>query len=176
MDPGLGAGSGEAPVLAYIGLGANLGDLALTLRQALRSMAALPQCRLVAVSGAYRSAPIEAGGPDYLNAVALLHTTLPAVALLQALQLIELQHGRERPYVNAPRTLDLDLLLYGQETIDSAHLTVPHPRLCERAFVLHPLLELAEDLRAPGFGALAAFLPAVAGQIIERLPLSLSDA
>ncbi|MEJ6007941.1 2-amino-4-hydroxy-6-hydroxymethyldihydropteridine diphosphokinase [Paucibacter sp. AS339] len=161
------------PVLAYIGLGANLGDLALTLRCALQAMAAMPQTRLLAVSTAYRSAPIEAGGPDYLNAVAALETGLPAELLLQGLQAIELQHGRERPYVNAPRTLDLDVLLYGQQQIDTASLSVPHPRLSQRAFVLLPLLELAPALQAPGLGDLRTYLPGVAAQPIERLDMVL---
>lgn len=175
MSRSLSASSQENLKLAYIGLGANLGDLALTLRQALQALAALPQSRLVAVSSAYRSAPIEAGGPDYLNAVAALETSLPAQDLLLALQAIELQHGRERPYINAPRTLDLDLLLYGQASIATASLTVPHPRLGQRAFVLHPLLELSPGLSAPGLGTLAALVPAVADQSIERLAQSLIE-
>lgn len=175
MSRTLPASSDESSVLAYIGLGANLGDLALTLRQAVQALAALPQSRLAAVSSAYRSAPIEAGGPDYLNAVVAIETALPAQDLLRALQAIELQHGRERPYINAPRTLDLDLLLYGQQSIATESLTVPHPRLGQRAFVLHPLLELSGGLEAPGMGLLAARLPDVADQSIERLSLSLSD-
>ncbi len=163
-----------ASVLAYIGLGANLGDMAETLRQAVRALAALPGTRLVAVSPAYRSAPIEAGGPDYLNAVVALETGLSAQGLLQALQEIEQAHGRERPYVNAPRTLDLDLLLFGQHTIASATLTVPHPRLTQRAFVLRPLLDIDSGLCAPSLGPLAPYLPALAEQEIEGLSLSLS--
>lgn len=154
---------------AFIGLGANLGDLTQTLAAAVTALAALPQTRLLAVSSAYRSAPVEAGGPDYLNAVAQLDTRLPPEALLDALQAIEQAHGRERPFVNAPRTLDLDLLLYADATLSTPRLHVPHPRLHERAFVLLPLLELVPGLQAPGLGALAAFVPAVATQAITRL-------
>jgi 2-amino-4-hydroxy-6-hydroxymethyldihydropteridine diphosphokinase len=133
---------------AFVGLGANLGtDLTATLQSALRALAALPSTRLIAVSRAWRSAPVQALGPDFLNAVALLETGLSPVALLDALQAIETQHGRQRPYPNAPRTLDLDLLLYGDHRLCTDRLTLPHPRLGERAFVLRPLLELAPELR-----------------------------
>jgi 2-amino-4-hydroxy-6-hydroxymethyldihydropteridine diphosphokinase len=156
-------------VTAYIGLGANLGDARATLADALRRLALLPATQLIANSSIYRSAPIESSGPDYLNAVAELATGLPAHALLAALQAIELAHGRERPYRNAPRTLDLDLLLYGSETIESPTLTVPHPRLHERAFVLQPLAEIAPLLVIPGQGHIGDCLPRVAGQRIDRL-------
>ena len=159
----------EAIVRAYVGLGANLGDLRRTLSEALTELAALPQTSLAAVSSAYRSAPVEAGGPDFLNAVAALDTALAPEALLDALQAIELGHGRERPYVNAPRTLDLDLLVYGDTTVLTPRLSVPHPRLHQRAFVLLPLLELTPNLDAPGIGALERFLPGVADQNITRL-------
>lgn len=166
-----------AGVPAYIGLGANLGasleQLAATLRAALAALAALPASRLEAVSGAYRTAPIDASGPDYLNAVARIETALPPEALLEALQVIELAHGRERPYRNAPRTLDLDLLLYGQQQLASPRLELPHPRLHQRAFVLRPLLELAPGLQAPGLGPLTAYLDGVAAQRIERLDIVL---
>jgi 2-amino-4-hydroxy-6-hydroxymethyldihydropteridine diphosphokinase len=98
------------------------------------------------LSNAWRSAPVDAGGPDFLNAVAALDTALSPLELLDALQAIELAHGRERPYRNAPRTLDLDLLLYGDVTLATPRLTLPHPRLGERAFVLQPLLEIAPKL------------------------------
>ncbi len=148
---------------AYIGLGANLGDLAATLRAAVAALAAVPQTRLEAVSSAWCSAPVDAGGPDYLNAVVRLNTALAPEPLLDALQAIELAHGRERPFVNAPRTLDLDLLLYDDLVMQTARLTLPHPRLQERAFVLHPLLEVA-----PERADLAACLPAVADQRLEK--------
>ena len=149
---------------AFVGLGANLGDKAVALDAALAALADLPQTRLLETSSFYRSAPVDAGGPDYLNAVARIETDLAPEALLDALQAIEQAHGRERPFVNAPRTLDLDLLLYGEQSIATARLTVPHPRLTERAFVLLPLLEIAPDRQD-----LAAHLPGVADQRIERL-------
>ncbi len=154
---------------AYIGLGANLGDADGALADALRRLAALPQTRLVARSAVYRTAPIDSSGPDYRNAVAELDTALEPAELLRALQAIEQAHGRERPYRNAPRTLDLDLLLYGDRVIATPDLTVPHPRLHERAFVLVPLLELAPDLAHPALGPLAAYRARVADQPIERL-------
>ncbi|MDM4764688.1 2-amino-4-hydroxy-6-hydroxymethyldihydropteridine diphosphokinase [Pelomonas sp. SE-A7] len=160
--------------LAYIGLGANLGDTRLALEQALAALAALPDTRLLAVSGAYRSAPVDAGGPDFLNAVALLETRLTPETLLDALLAIELEQGRERPYRHAPRTLDLDLLLQGQARVETARLSLPHPRLHLRAFVLQPLLELSPDLQIPELGNLRSHLAATDGQAIERLPITLS--
>ena len=154
----------------FVGLGANLGDAGATLRQALVQLAALPGTRVVAASRLYRSAPVDAAGPDFINAVAELATTLDPLPLLHALQGIEQQHGRQRPCRNAPRTLDLDLLLYGQRVIDNTALTVPHPRLHQRAFVLLPLLELAPDLLHPRLGSLQAQLAGVQDQVIERLP------
>ena len=148
---------------AWVGLGANLGDARGALRDAVRAMGALPGTQVRQVSSLYRSAPVDAGGPDYLNAVAQLQTTLAPLALLHALQAIEQAAGRERPYRNAPRTLDLDLLLYGEERLDGAELTLPHPRIAERAFVLRPLADLA-----PGRVAAAA-LQAVAAQPLQRL-------
>lgn len=155
--------------LAYIGLGANLGDARGTLQAAFEALAALPDTDLLRRSAIYRSAPIESSGPDYLNAVAELRTTLEPLALLHRLQAIELTHGRERPYRNAPRTLDLDLLLHDQTLIDSPDLTLPHPRAHERAFVLQPLAELAPDLIIPGHGRTSELLATVADQSIERL-------
>ncbi|WP_341893136.1 2-amino-4-hydroxy-6-hydroxymethyldihydropteridine diphosphokinase [Variovorax sp. YR752] len=156
--------------LAYIGLGANLGDARGALQAAFEALAALPDTELLRRSSTYRSAPIDSSGPDYLNAVAELRTALEPLALLHRLQAIELAHGRERPYRNAPRTLDLDLLLHGQTLIDSAELTLPHPRAHERAFVLQPLAELAPDLIIPGRGRASELLAVVADQSIERLP------
>lgn len=132
---------------AYIGLGANLGeDLGATLTQAALKLAALDHTRVVALSSLWRSAPVDAEGPDFVNAVVALDTALAPLALLDALQAIEQAHGRERPYRNAPRTLDLDLLLYGDVVLESPRLTLPHPRLGERAFVLRPLLEIEPAL------------------------------
>ena len=154
---------------AFVGLGANLGDARAALQSALDALAQLPGSTLSASSPVYRSAPIDSSGPDYLNAVALLETTLDAPALLAQLQQIEQAHGRERPYRNAPRTLDLDLLLYGDAVIESPELTVPHPRLHERAFVLGPLADLAPDLLVPGRGPVRELLAGVAAQRIDRL-------
>ncbi|MBW7833113.1 MAG: 2-amino-4-hydroxy-6-hydroxymethyldihydropteridine diphosphokinase [Simplicispira suum] len=150
------------PTTAWIGLGANLGDRTAALRTALAALAALPGTRLRRVSSLYRSAPVDAGGPDYLNAVAEIATQLPPHDLLAALQAIEHAAGRERPYRNAPRTLDLDILLYGDLRLDTATLTLPHPRLHERAFVLLPLAELAPERVLP------QWLAGVRGQAIER--------
>ncbi|OWQ88753.1 2-amino-4-hydroxy-6-hydroxymethyldihydropteridine diphosphokinase [Roseateles aquatilis] len=155
-------------ITAYVGLGANLGDLRHTLEAALADLADVKGLRLEAVSGAWRSAPVGCEGPDYLNAVARVATDLPPLTLLAALQAIEQRHGRERPYRHAPRTLDLDLLLYGDQTVDLDLLTVPHPRLHQRAFVLRPLLELDPALAAPGLGPLAPHLPATADQALRR--------
>ena len=159
----------DASVPAYIGLGANLGDARATLSAALTALGRLPETTLRATSSTYRSAPIESSGPDYLNAVARLDTRLSPLALLVELQRIEHEHGRERPYRNAPRTLDLDLLLYGDQRIDLPGLTVPHPWLHERAFVLRPLAELAPELVVPGHGAVGTLLASVADQRIDKL-------
>ena len=156
-------------VTAYIGIGANLGDARANVADAIARLARLPGATLVDASASYRTAPIDSSGDDYINAVARITTTLPAEALLLALHAIEAQHGRERPYRNAPRTLDLDLLLYGEQQIASATLTVPHPRITERAFVLVPLLELAPAISVPGKGAAGDYLASVAGQAISRL-------
>ena len=154
---------------AYVGIGANLGDARATVAAALTALAALPGCWLVKASASYRSAPVNASGPDFINAVAALDTTLAPLALLAALQAIELQFGRQRPYANAPRTLDLDLLLHGHALLQTPALTLPHPRLQQRAFVLQPLLEIAPDLAAPGLGPLAGWLTGTADQPIEKL-------
>lgn len=153
----------------FVGLGANLGDARATLEAALAALAALPDTRLMARSSYYRTAPVDAGGPDYLNAVAELRSSLAPEALLDALQAIEQQHGRERPYRNAPRTLDLDLLLVGALRLDTPRLTLPHPRLHQRAFVLAPLAELAPELAIDGLGDVPTLLAACADQRIERL-------
>jgi 2-amino-4-hydroxy-6-hydroxymethyldihydropteridine diphosphokinase len=157
------------PVRAWVGLGANLGEPQAALAAAFRALAALPGTALAARSSLYRSAPVDAGGPDYLNAVAALDTTLSAPELLQGLQRIEAAQGRERPFHHAPRTLDLDLLLYGAQVLDSPTLTLPHPRLHRRAFVLAPLLELAPALQHPLLGALQPWLARAADQRVQRL-------
>ena len=156
-------------MIAYIGIGANLGDARANVDDALARLAALQACSIIAASSKYRTAPIDSSGADYVNAVACIDTPLNAPDLLAALHGIELAHGRERPYRNAPRTLDLDILLYGDEQIDQPSLHVPHPRMLDRAFVLVPLLEIAPDVIVPGRGAASAFLPGVAGQDIGKM-------
>ena len=157
-------------MIAWVGIGANLGDARANVADALARIKRLPATRLLRASSLYRTAPIDSSGDDYINAVACLDTTLDAHALLAALLGIEQAHGRERPYRNAPRTLDLDLLLYGDGIIDDApQLIVPHPRMHERAFVLAPLAEIAPELTIPGRGRVLDLLPAVASQAIERL-------
>lgn len=160
----------RSAVTAHVALGANLGDAAQSLRDALRRLQHTPGLQLIKASSLYRTAPVESSGPDYLNAVAEVATTLTAPDLLVALQAIENAAGRERPYRNAPRTLDLDLLLYGDARINSPHLTVPHPRMWARAFVLVPLAEVAPAL----VGAKA--LQAVAGQGVEMLAAPMRGA
>lgn len=155
--------------IAYVGLGANLDEPRSQILQAFGELAALPQTELLARSALYRSAPVEATGPDYVNAVVRLRTRLGAADLLLALQAIEQRHGRVRTGINAPRTLDLDLLLHGAERHDEPHLRVPHPRLHLRAFVLRPLLELEPALEVPGLGPLAAYARHTQGQTLQRI-------
>ena len=152
---------------AYVGLGANLGNAAAAMESAVAAMAQISATTVVARSRTYRSAPLDSTGPDYLNAVVAIDTELSPSELLIALQRIEQTHGRERPFRNAPRTLDLDLLLFGDQTIDIPGLQVPHPRLHERAFVLLPLNDVARDVLIPGRGPLRQFLSGVAHQPIE---------
>jgi 2-amino-4-hydroxy-6-hydroxymethyldihydropteridine diphosphokinase len=150
-------------VTAYIALGANLGDAQASVRLAMTKIAQLPGVELLSVSSLYRTAPIESSGLDYINSVVKISSAWPAHSLLNFLQDIEHSAGRERPYRNAPRTLDLDLLLYGSANISSERLTVPHPRMWERGFVLLPLREIAADLVSD------AALVAVSGQGVVRL-------
>ncbi len=164
-----GVASG-APVRACIGLGANLGDPVAQLRAALAAIARLPSTCVVSVSSIYRSAPVGyLEQPDFYNAVVAIDTRLSPQALLDALLAIEHDGGRTREFRNAPRLIDLDLLLYGEQLVDLPHLTVPHPRLADRAFVLLPLAEIAPGCTIPGLGSPASLAPAVAGQAIERL-------
>lgn len=137
---------------AYIALGSNLGNPKRQLRQAVAALEKLPDSRLQRVSSIYRSIALgPKNQPDYLNAVVLLATSLPPVALLNALQSIEQQQGRVRDVVWGPRTLDLDLLLYGDMRIESARLSIPHPRMQQRNFVLYPLREISDtNLTLPG--------------------------
>jgi 2-amino-4-hydroxy-6-hydroxymethyldihydropteridine diphosphokinase len=156
---------------AYIGLGANQGDLVESLKAAFDSLRSLEQSELVAVSPFYKSAPIDATGPDYVNAVAKLDTALEPYGLLLHLLDIELMLGRKRrgQKKNAPRNVDLDLLLLGDMIIQSTPLTLPHPRLHQRAFVLKPLLDLAPEIRIPGQGSASDFMKAVSDQRVELL-------
>jgi 2-amino-4-hydroxy-6-hydroxymethyldihydropteridine diphosphokinase len=151
------------PVIAHVGLGANLGDARQAVLDAIAAVAALPGTTVAKRSSLYRSAPVDSGGPDYINAVIEVHTALTAPDLLAQLQRIEREAGRTRPYRNAPRTLDLDLLLYGTASIDSRRLTVPHPRMQERAFVLLPLAQIAPQAVPP------EALAAVTSQVIARV-------
>lgn len=157
--------------LAYLGLGANLGDARQTLKDAVVCLAQQHTITVLGKSSFYRTAPIAADGGDYFNCVVALKTALSAPQLLALCHTIEHHFGRERSYRNAPRTLDLDILLYGEDTVDAEHLTIPHPRLVERAFTLVPLLELNADIVIPGYGRADAYLPRVAEQRIEKVSL-----
>lgn len=155
---------------AYVALGANLGDPASTVRAAFGALANLPESRVIRASSLYRTAPVGlAEQPDFINAVAALETSLAPETLLDALFDLEARFGRQRGEKNGPRTLDLDLLLYDEQRLALPRLTLPHPRLHLRAFVLFPLAEIAPALHIPGRGAVAAWLPAVANQGIARL-------
>ncbi len=138
---------------AYIGLGANLGNPHETIAHAFLALTKVVNTRVVAKSTMIVTKPWQAQGPDFVNAVAQIETELKPDALLQALLNIELQFGRERPFKNAPRTLDLDLLLYDDVVHHTSRLELPHPRMHERAFVLVPLIELAPDITIPGHGS-----------------------
>lgn len=159
--------------IAYVALGANLEDPVAQVRAAFDALAALPASRLLRRSSLYRTAPVGVSGqPDYINAVAQLETGLDAQALLDALLAIEGHFGRRRDFSLAPRTLDLDLLLFDDKVIDTPRLALPHPRMHLRAFVMAPLAEIAPDCRIPGRGSVAAWLPAVRMQRIERVEAS----
>ena len=148
--------------VAYVGIGSNLQDPRAQVLQAFTELDRLPHTRVVKKSSLYRTAPIgHADQPDFINAVAQLETGLPAERLLAELQEVEARHGRKRSFPNAPRTLDLDLLLFGDLTLDSPSLKVPHARMHERAFVLKPLLEISPELRFD--------LEACASQKVERI-------
>jgi 2-amino-4-hydroxy-6-hydroxymethyldihydropteridine diphosphokinase len=156
---------------AYIGLGANQGDLVATLNAAVHSLGSLEQSQFVAASPFYLSAPIEANGPDYLNAVVRIDTDLEPYGLLLHLLEIEMVFGRKRgggpdARRNAPRSIDLDLLMVGDLIIRSAPLVLPHPRMHERAFVLRPLLDIAPDLTVPGHGPASQLLSRVSDQVV----------
>ena len=152
-----------SPVLACVALGANLGDARAVVQQALGDLTQLDDTRVVRASSLYRTAPHEASGPDFINAVALLETQLSPLDLLHALQQIEQAHGRQRPYKNAPRTLDLDLIFHGDAQLATTELTLPHPRWTERAFVLVPLAQVCPER------VTADLLAAVSHQTIEKI-------
>jgi 2-amino-4-hydroxy-6-hydroxymethyldihydropteridine diphosphokinase len=156
--------------VAYVGLGANIGEPRRQLEVAIAELKKLPDTNFVLVSGIYKSSPLGyLNQPDFMNAVAQLDTDLAPETLLDRLQEIESRHRRERPFPGAPRTLDLDLLLYGNETIATARLAVPHPRMHERAFVLKPLTEIAPDIAIPGRSPVRELLAACRGQDVERI-------
>lgn len=159
-----------APAKAFIGLGANLGDPEAQVRRAFAALAELPRTRLLAASSLYRSAPVGVVAQlDFVNAVGKIETALSARALLEALLAEESRFGRTRESPHAPRTLDLDLLLYADRVIAEPGLVVPHPRMHERAFVLAPLVEISPDIAIPGRGRADALLAACADQRIERI-------
>jgi 2-amino-4-hydroxy-6-hydroxymethyldihydropteridine diphosphokinase len=166
-----GRAPASSPAVAYIAIGANLGDPQAQVRDAIEALALLPGTRLITASSVYRTAPVGADGqPDYFNAVACIDTQLAPRVLLEALLDLESRKGRFRSFQNAPRTLDLDLLIYGNQIIDEPGLIVPHPRMHLRRFVLDPLLEIAPDAVIPGRGAARGFLAAIADQAIQRQP------
>jgi 2-amino-4-hydroxy-6-hydroxymethyldihydropteridine diphosphokinase len=166
---------GRVPVLrrAYIGLGANQGDVMAGLQAAVTSLRSIERSQFVALSPFYRTAPIDAQGPDFTNAVAALDTELEPYSLLLHLADIEMMLGRKRRATDAahsaPRSIDLDLLLVGNLIVRSTPLVLPHPRLQQRAFVLRPLLDLAPDLQIPGYGPVSHLLAQVSDQAIERI-------
>ena len=155
---------------AFIGIGSNLDNPLLQVQTALRELAEIPKTALTRSSSLYRTPPMgPPDQPDYINAVAELTTTLSPTELLDALQALEARHGRVRTIHWGPRTLDLDLLLYGNETVHTARLTVPHPGIAQRAFVVLPLAEIAPALEIQGLGALSMLRAALQATPIERL-------
>lgn len=163
----------SAPARAYVALGANLGDPVATVRAASAALARIAGARLLAVSSLYRTAPVGLRDqPDFINAVAAMDvdaTVLPAPTFLAALFAIEAEFGRVRSVRNAPRTLDLDLLLYGDAHFHEEGLALPHPRMHERAFVLYPLLEIAPTTLIPGRGRATDWLAGCVGQSVTPL-------
>ena len=157
--------------IAYIALGANLGEPLKALKDAIKAIDSLEQVSVCRCSGFYKTTPIDSTGPDYVNAVIQVQTQMTPEALLTKLQAIEQAFGRVRPLGvhNAPRTLDLDLLLFGEQVRNSEFLTLPHPRMHQRAFVLKPLSDIALNLSIGEHGTVASLLPTVADQGIERI-------
>lgn len=159
----------DGQTLAFVGIGANLGHAEQTINSAITALAQLPSTSLLARSSLYRTTPVDSTGPDYVNAVVSLDTALEAAPLLRALLAIELRFGRERSFKNAPRTLDLDLLLYDKLRTTTPELILPHPRMHQRAFVLVPLAELAPGLLLEPYGEIETLLDTLSDQPIERL-------
>ena len=154
---------------AFIGFGGNIGDTRQLITDAIVCLAQRTELHVLAKSCFYQSAPVEATGGDYINAVIEIETQLSPYGLLHVCQAIELEFGRERPYANAPRTLDLDILSFEGVVQNETELILPHPKIIERSFVLLPLLEIAPDFFLPSVGELKAYLPKVAHQKIEKL-------
>lgn len=152
-----------------IGLGANIGDARGALERTLGRLRDHPELHVVAVSSLWHTAPIDADGPDYLNAVVAIESALDPSAMLAIAQALESQEGRTRPHRNAPRTLDVDLLLAGSLIVASPTLTLPHPRMHERAFVLAPLIEIQPDAQIPGLGPASSLLAQCAAQRLDRI-------
>ena len=155
--------------LAFIGLGGNMGDANQLIKDAIVCLAQYPELRIKTRSCMYQSAPVEATGNDFINAVIAIETSIQPKELLAICHQVENQFGRERPFLNAPRTLDLDLLIYDQIQLTDDYLTIPHPRLTERAFVLYPLLEISPDLDLPRLGKLSQYIKNVEHQRIEKI-------
>jgi len=158
-------------ITAFIALGSNLDDPVAQIESGLSAIEELPQTRLLRRSSLYRNPPVGLREqPDFVNAVAMVETALAARELLEQLLEIERMHGRKRARANGPRTLDLDLALYGDRVIREPHLVVPHPRLTERAFVLVPILEIAREAAVPGMGRVADLVKAVDASGMVRIP------
>jgi 2-amino-4-hydroxy-6-hydroxymethyldihydropteridine diphosphokinase len=156
--------------VAYVGIGSNLDEPRSHVQLAFEDLDRIPGTGVVKRSSLYRSGPVGyADQPDFVNAVAEIQTSLPASRLLAELKEIEARHGRRRSFKNAPRTLDLDILLYGEVTLSLAHLTLPHPRMHERAFVLKPLYEVAPHASIPGVGTVKDCLEKTTDQRAERI-------
>jgi 2-amino-4-hydroxy-6-hydroxymethyldihydropteridine diphosphokinase len=154
---------------AFIGFGGNVGDTRQLITDAIVCLAQRCELQVLAKSCFYQSAPFQATGGDYINSVIEIETQLSPYGLLHVCQAVEQEFGRERPYANAPRTIDLDILAFEGVSQADTELTIPHPRIIERSFVLLPLLEIAPDFFLPNWGELKAYLPKVADQRIEKL-------
>ncbi|MBU3631582.1 2-amino-4-hydroxy-6-hydroxymethyldihydropteridine diphosphokinase [Polynucleobacter sp. AP-Melu-500A-A1] len=154
---------------AYIGFGGNIGDSRQLITDAIVCLAQRCELQIIAKSCFYQSAPVEAAGGDYINSVIEIDTQLTPYGLLHVCQAVEQEFGRERPYTNAPRTLDIDILSFEGIFQNETELMLPHPKITERSFVLLPLLEIAPNFFLPDFGELKAYLPKVAHQRIEKL-------